>query len=206
MPVRVSSELELRPSAGVSSWCLPLALAPLVTAGVVNEDEEEEEDKEREEEEAADRGLVSSLGGGVEVWSCWKSRWISASERVSDCSPCWWYRPSLRETHTHLYEVLIFCLWLVCLCCVCVSVPPLLQPLRHSVAQQRPLVLLGRGEGGGLGAELSRRPPQPLLLLLQAAGRRHVTLPRRGGGGGGAARLRSERAESERRRWEEPRK
>lgn len=86
--VRVSSEPELCPSAGFSSRYLSLDLALVVTAGVVNDDDEEEKE---DEEPAGDRGLVSSLGsgGGVDVWSCWKSRWISASERVSDCSPCW---------------------------------------------------------------------------------------------------------------------
>lgn len=70
LPVRVSSELELRPSAGVSSRFLSLDLAPVVTAGVVNDDEDEEE--KEDEEAAGDRGLVCSLvdGGGVDVRSC----------------------------------------------------------------------------------------------------------------------------------------
>lgn len=50
MAVRVSSELELCPSAGVSSRFLPMDLAPLVMVGVVNDDDDEEE---KEEEEAA---------------------------------------------------------------------------------------------------------------------------------------------------------
>lgn len=76
-------------------------------------------------------------------------------------------------------------------------------PLRHGVAQQRPLVLLGTGKGGVLGVELYRHPLQLLLLQLLAVGRRHVTVSCWRGGG---TRLRTEKVESQRPQWEEQRK